>query len=75
MRQYTIYRNPRDYPGRCVVRGWTIVRGEHQHELIVDAEPLAIVDTVEEARAAVPPGLVRLDRLPGDDPVIVEVWL
>lgn len=31
-------------------------------------------DSLEEARAKVPEGLYRMDRHPGDDPVIVETW-
>lgn len=31
-------------------------------------------DSLEEARAKVPPGLYRMPRHPSDDPVIVESW-
>lgn len=43
--------------------------------LFIAEQPLAVVDTLEEARAAVPPGNVLLGRDPGDLPVIVEVWV
>ena len=71
MRQYVIYFNPSDFPGRYVVRGWTAGIGECQP----DAEPLGVVDNLEAARAKIPPGLHRLSRLPGEDSVIVETWL
>lgn len=32
-------------------------------------------DTLEEVRKFLPPGAVNLNRTPGDDPVIVEVWI
>ena len=36
---------------------------------------LAVADSLEQARAAIPRGLQRLDRLADDDPVIVETWI
>lgn len=71
MRAFAIYENPSDYPGRYVVRGATIAPGS----ITNDAEPTAVVDTLDAARAAIPADLVRLDRDPADDPVIVEVWV
>ena len=71
MEQFAIYRSPRDYPDQFVVRRWRLVGNEAVH----DAQPLAVVDSLDEARAAVPLGLVRINRYPEDDPVIVEVWL
>lgn len=38
-------------------------------------EPVAIVDTLEEARAAVPAGLYNIGRQLGDVPSLYEVWL
>lgn len=71
LRSFAIYQNPTDYPGRFVVRGWTWTASS----LAPDAEPTAVVDTLDAARAAIPAGLVCEPRAPGDDPVIVEVWL
>lgn len=68
---YVIYANPRDYPGQFVVRAQRI----RSNEIAVMKEPLAVTLTLEEARAAVPPGLYRMDRYEGDDAVIVETWL
>ena len=67
---YTIYDSPTDYPGKFVVRRWEIDKGP-----AVPKETLAVKDSLIEARLAVPVGLVRVDRSPGDDPVIVETWL
>lgn len=75
MTQWIVYFNPSDYPGLYVVRPWDIVRGE--------LEPRSrrehwLCSTLEEARALIlrgDPGLYCLPRNPGDDPVIVEVWL
>ena len=73
MRQYVIYRFPRDYPGKYVVRAWSIVRGKQ--EPVPDEKPVAVVDTLEEARRAVPAGLFNLGRYDQDEHQIVEVWV
>lgn len=69
--QYTIYERPKDYPESFVVREWHIVRGR---DTPVAGAVVAVVDTLGDARAAVPGHLYRIGRQPGDDPVIVEVW-
>lgn len=67
--QWTIYKNPRDYPNKFVLRACVIgPRG------VQPVEGVCVVDTLDEARARVPEGLVRLPRFANDDPVIVEVW-
>jgi hypothetical protein len=63
---WVIYDHPRDIPWAFVLRRWV---GETP-----DQTALA-VPTLEDARALVPGGLVRIDRFPADDPAIVEVWL
>lgn len=72
LRIFTIYSNPADYPGSFVVRALAIVAGG---ETRLDAEPLAVTKTLDEARAAVPDGLWRFVRSPEDEPQIVESWL
>lgn len=69
---YTIYRKPKDFPDKFVVRVFCISEGP---EPIPAAKPHAVVDTLEEARLSVPPHLVGITRSPGDDPSIVETWL
>ncbi|HXJ60733.1 MAG TPA: hypothetical protein VNU68_29160 [Verrucomicrobiae bacterium] len=66
---WTIYERPKDYPRHFVVRRWTIGAGQER------AHECQLADTLEEARKLVPPLLIRLDRQPNDDPVIVENWL
>lgn len=74
LRTWTIFENPSDFPGKFVVRIFT-ANGEPPHEPIPNRRPTAVVDTLEEARAALPEGLTRFSRDEKDDPVIVEVWL
>lgn len=72
-RAFTIYENPSDFPGKFVVRGWTI---NESGQLLVDAEPTAVVNTLVNARQAVPADCcAMLNRSHLDDPVIKEVWL
>lgn len=70
LRLFTIYASPLDYPGKYVVREWYSLRC-----LIPAAEPLAVADTLAEARAAVPAGLYCMPRVKGDELQIVETWL
>lgn len=70
---YTIYFNPRDYPGRFVMREWFIVKGSR--EPMPAPLPSAVCDTLEEARRALPPGVVWMGRNPEDESQIVEVWV
>jgi hypothetical protein len=66
---FTIYENPSDYPGRFVVRRFVATRPP-----TTDVEPLAVVKTLAEARAAIPPGMDWIGRYDADDPCIVETW-
>lgn len=68
---FAISTNTSDYGTRFVVREHR-VSGGHTHTALV---PHAVCDSLEEARASIPDGLVCLDRNEDDDPVIVEVWL
>jgi hypothetical protein len=53
--QYTIYFNPADYPNKYVTRRFEIFPG-----YTVPKEIRAAVSSLEMARDAVPPGLVRI---------------
>ena len=67
---YVVYFNPSDFPGRYVMRGFVNVDGEAK------ANAIAISgETIEKVRAHIPKGLYRMERMPGDDPAIVEVWI
>jgi len=67
---YAIYSHPSDFPSSFVVRRWTIDRRPRP-----DIAAHAIVGTLGAARKSIPAGLVNVGREPGDDSVIVEVWL
>lgn len=68
---WVVYKNPSDYPGKFVVRRqWASRAGEHKC-----VYPECVTDSLDKARSVIPGGLYRLDRMPGDDPVILEVWL
>jgi len=71
LRQFVVYDNPSDYPGKFVVRGWTITAGHVQPDTLCQ-----LADDIDGARALVPDhlGLVNIGRQPEDDPTIVEVW-
>jgi hypothetical protein len=67
---WTIYRKPADYPDGYVVREWIIGAAAEP----VPGEGKRAV-TLEKARELVPPGMYKLNRQDGDDPVIVETWV
>jgi hypothetical protein len=66
--QFTIYHRPDDAPDHWVVREWRIFRGN------AEPGPARIVDSLEDARAIVPAGMICIPRAPDDDPKIVETW-
>jgi hypothetical protein len=74
IRHWVIYRNPSDYPGKFVVREWTIAFGDNP-EPTPSATVTAIKDTIDEARTFVPNGYVNIGRMQNDDPAIFEVWI
>lgn len=68
---YVVFRNPSDFPGQYVIRRQRAGPGT----ITKDATPLAVGPTLAVVRAALPPGLTRLERDPNDDPSILEVWV
>ncbi len=67
---YVIYFNPSDYPGKFVTRRhWT-----NGTEDIADRR-CVVSETIQEARKAVPSGLVNMGRAYERDMAIYEVWL
>jgi hypothetical protein len=67
---WVVFGCPRDFPEHIAVRRQAIFRSE-----IVHAPFAGLYESLEEARADLPAGLVCLPRFPEDDPAIVEVWL
>lgn len=61
-----IYNNPSDYPGKYVARLWDVDK---------PTDMVAIAESLEEIREAKPPEMMIMDRMPNDDPVIVETWI
>jgi len=70
LEMFVIYHNPRDYPGKFVTRRWLV-----HNTMNPDLRPMAVEATIEDARRALPSGLVKMHRIPGDDRVIVESWV
>lgn len=66
---FVIYDHPRDFPHAFVVRRWELTPAEIPTNDVVLAADLAA------ARAQIPRGCVCFDRMPMDEPQIVEVWL
>lgn len=71
VRLIVIYSNPKDFPGKFVVRDHYAFKGFVK----VDKFPRCVVDTLAEARSSIPEGLVCLNRNDEDDSVIVETWI
>jgi len=69
---YTIYSNPRDYPGLYVLRHWSIYPKVGP---VPDTEPMAVSNDLEQCRAKVPPGCVNIGRQDGDCKAILESWI
>ena len=67
---WTVYNNPTDYPGKFVARKFLATAPDPTATAEVE-----IADTLAELRKKLPPWLSRINRMPGDDPKIVEVWL
>lgn len=68
---FVVYEDPIDFPGRFVVRRQRASAGLVE----VDPVPMAVVNTLEEARAVLPRGLARIPRASDDEPQVVEGWV
>jgi hypothetical protein len=65
---WVVYRYPRDYPDKFVARRWV---GDEAR-----ADEFVLADKLGDLQAQlIEAGRIRLERMPGDDAVIVEVWL
>jgi hypothetical protein len=67
---WVITENPSDFPGKFVLRQQWVLKGQIHH-----AAEANVCETLFQARAFLPAGLVNIGRNVGDDPVIVEVWI
>lgn len=68
---WTVYRFPKDYPGKYVVRRWLCPAGKDP----VPTDEVHTEDTLDAARAHIPFDRCRLCRSPSDDPNILETWI
>ena len=70
---YVIFKNPAGHPGKFVVRMRRTIGGEEA----LDATPVAVVESLEAARAAVENTdcMLCLPRGPHDEPGVVETWV
>lgn len=69
-----VYRNPGDYPGMYVARGWSYA----SNPPIADQKPTKITTNADAMRLYIKdnwPWMVRLEPAPLDDPCIYEVWI
>lgn len=69
---YTVYANPSDYPGLFVARrSWRDSEMEYH-----DKEPIIVSPDYDKVKKKLRSmGLVWLDRMMGEDPVIKETWI
>jgi hypothetical protein len=67
---WTVYDHPSDFPDCFIARMSLVSRAG----MVMTKETVTGV-TLGELRSRLPRGLVRFDRDPADDSVIVEVWV
>jgi len=68
---WTVYDHPSDYPDEFVARRWIASKGG----VIATAEILTSPAIVRLRAKLIQKGLYRLERSPGDDAKIIEVWI
>lgn len=66
---WTVYDKPRDHPDKYVARRWLTTPQP------VPTSDIFLADTLDSLRQQLPPGLIQMQRQPGDDPSILETWL
>ena len=78
MTGWTIYDHPRDFPDDFVARKWTAINGEVRawpHAYFNDPDIDRVRAYVRRAIQITGFAPVCFERMPKDDPVIVEVWV
>ncbi len=63
---FTVYENPKDFPGKFVVR---VFDGN------IPLRLMTVSNTLEQARETIPHSFYRFPRQETDDPIIVETWM
>jgi hypothetical protein len=69
---YAIYDYPSDYPSNLVVRQWST---DYYGRLIEHYPAHAVVSTLEEARATIPPGFCSVDPSDRERSTVLECWV
>ena len=72
---WVIFDHPRDYPNHFVLRRQLVIAADGGKSEIQFDQHAYLFETIQEARAALPDGLVCLGRNYADDPVISETWI
>ncbi len=72
MPMYVIYDRPRDCPNYFVVRPHLI---QKEGKPPIPSRNGHLFDDLASARQFIPFGMIRINRDPSDDPVIVESWI
>lgn len=72
---WTIYCNPSDHPGKWALRGHDVEPSLLDGEIVSMRSDCFVAMSLEECRARVPKGLVRVARAVSDDPAIYESWI
>lgn len=87
---WAIHDHPRDFPDHIVIRrqflrlrGRTVVTWDAappgtiltRDRYLAIERSCRLADTLEGARALLPPGSVKMEIVPADPPTIVEVWV
>ena len=67
---WVIYDHPADYPDVYIARRWVAYGPNAGPREAIGSSRLDVLRSTLERR-----GLIRMDRLPADDPVILETWM
>ena len=68
---WTIYDHPWSYPNHFAARKWVMPAGAMRLEPTGD---ILLDEDLDALRNKLPPGLTRLNRQLGEDPVVIESW-
>jgi hypothetical protein len=69
LQMWTVYEKPKDYPDAFVARLHLVGK-----KASGPTDQAFFGPSLENVRAQLPEGLVRMPRMPEDEPQIVEVW-
>lgn len=70
LKTYTVFYSPTDFPQQYVIREFHVSAGT-----IIPKDIIAIGNSIDEVRAKLPQGLLRIIKSECDLPSIVEMWI